>query len=659
MFKNFSFSNKLISLLSLVSLLVVLTVGTGGYLLIRNYILRNIDKELRQFTDSTYALVETTVTVSIRNYLKAIAERSEELIHYHYTLVQDGALTESQAKERLASLLLQQKIGETGYIAVMNSAGVLKIHPEEKLIEADVSSFEFVQIATTQKKGYVEYMWKNPGDQEERAKSAYIAYFAPWDYVVFISSYKSEFHYLVDVNDFREQVLSAVLGETGYMYIMDSQGTLVLHPTLEGQNIADSQDAEGRYFIREISESKNGEMTYVWKKPDEKEIREKKAYYRYFDLMDWIVVGGVYLDELYAPVYELIKMLAIVTIGIFCLVVPSSFFIGKSLARPIQQLTASAQSIGKGNLDIDIPVTHTDEIGYLGQTFRLMLSDLKSILGEVQRAGIQVTSSTTELAATAKEQEAIMNTQVDSAKRVMKSVEEITGVAEHLVTTTQEVSGMLQEAMTVASRGQEDLRQMQGAMHGMEEASQSISGRLQTINEKAENITQVVTTITKVAEQTNLLSLNAAIEAEKAGEFGRGFTVVAREIRRLADQTAVATLDIEQVVKQMQSAVSAGVMEMDKFIAEVRYNAEQVGKISTHLTHIIVQVQALSPHFDEVHQAMDYQSESAQKINTAIVQLNEEMQQTRDSLHETYSAIEQLNEAARSLQEQVSRFKVA
>jgi methyl-accepting chemotaxis protein WspA len=400
-------------------------------------------------------------------------------------------------------------------------------------------------------------------------------------------------------------------------------------------------------------------MTYFEKKSGEEEAREKKVYYRYFDLMDWIVVGGVYVDELYAPLHGLIKMAVVVTLGIFCLVVPVAMLLGKSLARPIQRLAASAQAIGKGKLDIEIPVTQGDEIGDLGKTFNLMLNDLKTLLGQVQRAGIQVTSSTTELAATAREQEAIMNTQVDSASKIVKSVEEISGVAGHLVETTHEVGGMLQEAVTAASDGQGDLQQMQGAMHSMEEASQTISGRLQTINEKAENITQVVTTITKVAEQTNLLSLNASIEAEKAGEFGRGFTVVAREIRRLADQTAVATLDIEQVVKEMQSAVSAGVMEMDKFIAEVRHNAEQVGSISTQLTHIIDRVQLLSPHFDEVRQAMGYQSGSAQKINTAIVQLNEEMQQTRDSLHETYSVIEQLNEAARSLQEQVSRFTFA
>jgi methyl-accepting chemotaxis protein WspA len=192
----------------------------------------------------------------------------------------------------------------------------------------------------------------------------------------------------------------------------------------------------------------------------------------------------------------------------------------------------------------------------------------------------------------------------------------------------------------------------------MEHASKAISGRLEAINEKAENITTVVTTINKVADQTNLLSLNAAIEAEKAGEYGRGFTVVAREIRRLADQTAIATLDIDHMVKEMQSAVSAGVMEMDKFIAEVRHSAEDVENISMQLTRIIEQVQTLSPRFENVSAAMGNQAEHAHKINRAMTQFTEEMRQTTESFTETFLAMEHLNKVACDLQNGVSRFKV-
>jgi methyl-accepting chemotaxis protein WspA len=120
----------------------------------------------------------------------------------------------------------------------------------------------------------------------------------------------------------------------------------------------------------------------------------------------------------------------------------------------------------------------------------------------------------------------------------------------------------------------------------------------------------------------------------------------------------VATLDIEQMVKEMQAAVTSGVMEMDKFIADVRHSAEDVGRISEQLTHIIEQVQALSPQFEIVNVAMEEQSENSQAINTAVLHLHDEMQQTTESLHESFQAIGQLNEAAKRLQHEVARFKV-
>ena len=132
---------------------------------------------------------------------------------------------------------------------------------------------------------------------------------------------------------------------------------------------------------------------------------------------------------------------------------------------------------------------------------------------------------------------------------------------------------------------------MEGNMKQLVDSTDSISSKLAIIREKAENINVVVTTITKVADQTNLLSINAAIEAEKAGEYGRGFLVVAREIRRLADQTAVATLDIENIVRHMQDAVSAGVMQMDKFSGEVRGGVQRVAEISGQTGQIIEEVQ--------------------------------------------------------------------
>jgi len=185
-----------------------------------------------------------------------------------------------------------------------------------------------------------------------------------------------------------------------------------------------------------------------------------------------------------------------------------------------------------------------------------------------------------------------------------------------------------------------------------------LKSKLSVISGKAGNISSVVTTINKVADQTNLLSLNAAIEAQKAGEYGRGFEVVTREIRRLADQTAVATLDIETMVKEMQSSVAAGVMEMDKFSDVVRRGVSAIGEISGQLGQIIEKVKELTGQFEQVNDGTKAQAHRAEQIREAMVQLSEGAKQTSESVKQSNEATEQLREAARALQAEVARFKL-
>jgi methyl-accepting chemotaxis protein WspA len=193
-------------------------------------------------------------------------------------------------------------------------------------------------------------------------------------------------------------------------------------------------------------------------------------------------------------------------------------------------------------------------------------------------------------------------------------------------------------------------------MRQLVDSTGSISSKLSVISERAANINLVVTTITKVADQTNLLSINAAIEAEKAGEYGLGFLVVAREIRRLADQTAVATLDIERMVKEMQYSVSAGVMEMDKFSDQVRQGVGEVSHIREQLGQIIDAVQALNSRFDQVTDGMRAQSQGAEQIREAMLRLSDGANQTAVSLREFNSATSHMREAIGGLKDEVSRF---
>jgi methyl-accepting chemotaxis protein WspA len=221
-----------------------------------------------------------------------------------------------------------------------------------------------------------------------------------------------------------------------------------------------------------------------------------------------------------------------------------------------------------------------------------------------------------------------------------------------------QVKSLSQNTAQAAGGSQTNLQQMETTMRQLVEDTQSITLKLSMMNEKANNINRVITTITKVADQTNLLSLNAAIEAEKAGEYGAGFAVVAREIRRLADQTAVATLEIEQMVKEMQTAVSGGVMEMDKFNQSVSHNVDNVTHISDQVAVVIQQIQELTPRFVDVSHAVQEQSLGAQQISQAIDQLTQAANTTLNMVQSTNQALVTLDEASQSLRSEISRFQV-
>jgi methyl-accepting chemotaxis protein WspA len=332
----------------------------------------------------------------------------------------------------------------------------------------------------------------------------------------------------------------------------------------------------------------------------------------------------------------------------------------ETLKSKVNKILDVVRKAAEGDLTAELDkFAGDDAIDELGNNVLVMMENLNTLVAQVQDSGIQVTSSATEIAATAKQQEATVSEQAASTNEIMATVTEISATSKELVHTMQEVSQVSESTAESAVEGQDALNRMEATMKQMREATNSITSKLAVLSEKAGNINNVVTTINKVADQTNLLSLNAAIEAEKAGEYGRGFAVVATEIRRLADQTAVATWDIEQMVKEMQSAVSAGVMGMDKFSVEVSNGVDEIAQVGGQLGHIIDQVQTLTPRFESVTQGMQSQSQGGEQITESMVQLNETAQQTAESLRQSNTSIQQLKDAAQQLQHGVSKFKIS
>lgn len=330
-----------------------------------------------------------------------------------------------------------------------------------------------------------------------------------------------------------------------------------------------------------------------------------------------------------------------------------------SLSARLSLAAGVASRVADGDLTVRVPdASESDESGRLLTAIQAMTTSLHSLVARVRQASNMLSASTAEFTKAGRQQDRHIGGLRDSAVQIAGGARSISETSADLMSTMESVNAVAGQAAQVAEGGRSLLEGMQGAMQQLQQGTVSISTRLGAIREKTSDISGVVTTITKIADQTNLLSINAAIEAEKAGDQGLGFMVLAREIRRLADQTAAATLDIEQMVRHMQSAVSAGVMEMDGFAAQVERGVGVTAQVGTQLGQIIGQVKSLSERFDAVNHGMRSQSQGARQISEAMTQLMAGAQAGADALPEFNASIAGLRDAADSLTQEISRFKL-
>jgi methyl-accepting chemotaxis protein WspA len=356
------------------------------------------------------------------------------------------------------------------------------------------------------------------------------------------------------------------------------------------------------------------------------------------------------------------KKLGLIGFALLCVVAfvaLAAYQMTRKLAQRVSMASTIAERIAAGNLTTEIPVlTDSDEIAELLGAIGKMNNGLKALVTRAKQSTIELMSTATEYAATSRQQEATVQSFGASTNEIAAAVKQISATSVELLATMDKVNTVAIQTNDLAEQGQTGLKSLDSTMDKLAQAAGNMAARLAVIREEAAEITSVVTTIAKVADQTNLLSINAAIEAEKAGEQGLGFLVLAREIRRLADQTAVASLDIEQMVKQMQSAVSAGVMEIDHFAEEVKSGVSGVTQVGGQFGQIIGQVKVLSERFDVVNLGMRAQSQGARQIGESMGQLTDGARQTSISLREFNGATESLRDAVASLKQEIAQFNV-
>lgn len=345
--------------------------------------------------------------------------------------------------------------------------------------------------------------------------------------------------------------------------------------------------------------------------------------------------------------------------SVVCVGIPGALaaaWLARSIAGPVRQSLRVAEAIAAGDLTGTVPAGGNDEVGRLLGAFGRMRHSLGSLVRRIQAAGERLSTVEAEASAALTRQDRAVRGFSGSTTEISTAVAEISATSEKLLAATSDVTQAAREAARVADEGRGGLESMTTSMQHLDETMNAFTRKLATISQRASGITSVVTAIAKVADQTNLLSVNATIEAEKAGESGRGFRIVAQEIRRLADQTALATKDIERMVRDMQAAVSSGTMEMDRFRNEVSLRITEVADVSEKLGRIIEPVQAVTRSLEHVHEGMQTQSQGARQIRDAMDSLRDGAGESAASMTVFTATLDELRRSITDLNTEAARF---
>lgn len=496
--------------------------------------------------------------------------------------------------------------------------------------------------------------------------------------VVTVSQTVSDGHGIVSVSLSLKELAKIAngikVGKEGYVYILDKNSNILVHPTLKP-----GSKAEGPVF-KKMMEQKQGVMRY------EVDGKKRIAFLVTNQQTGWLIGSTMLESEVVAAA----RPILITTLGIVLLFVVIgsviTYVVTLSITRPLQTLVEASEQISNGDLRVNIPINSGDEFGKLSISFNKMSNSLRQFLQQMRQTGEHLSSSSEQLSASANES-AQASTQVagsisdvahsvelqlNAIDNTMFTIQDMSKNIEQFANTTNQVFKQSAEATEKAGDGSNAIDKAVNQMAQIEQAVDTSAQVVTKLGERSKEIGQIVDTISGIASQTNLLALNAAIEAARAGEQGRGFAVVADEVRKLAEQSQQAAKQIALLITEIQKDTDKAVLTMHDGTREVKIGAEVVDVAGKAFKEIVTLVTQVSDRVREISSSTNQMSHGSQQIVTAMNKIDEmskkvagesqmvsaATEEQSASMEEITSASQSLLQAAQELQNEVAKFKL-